>query len=402
MKRFTQYLQMSFHNIRHNVLYSAFYVIGTALTFVFIVLLLQYNKIANTDTPPLLGSHRLFSVDYFFDNGKFIGFILPEDVSMFANSIPGKEKVAINRYQQVLAEINGNFKDTGAEFVGRDYFDIYQFDFVEGRAFTQEEAEAGEKKAVIKKGLADSFFPGGKAVGGKVVVQDIEYEVIGVVDDFSTFSCPVTGSIWVPAKYNTGIPSSYWWFKVDILFKPGLEKDEMKRQFTRAVQNYFTNRDIELDFTEKDAVSYVEKKQSNLGFIGGAILLLLLIPALNIVTLNMTNSYAHAAEIAIQRAIGSTRLAVFSQQMVEIFILVLVGLVVGIVLALPVIDGVQNLLLGSASHEETALIAHLDYSVVLGQVLPLAVLFAFLSGGIPVYFVTTKNIATVLKGEEGI
>lgn len=376
------------------------------MTFVFVILLLQYSKICTADTPPVLNADRLFIEEYFYKDGAMAGFINPQDLSLFENSIAGKELFGINCQQIALVRMNEQYKSTTVEFVGKDYFDIYQFEFVEGRAFTREEAEAGDKKAVIKKELAKRYFPNGSVVGKKIVVQNIEYEVIGVVDDFSKFAAPnIEGAVWVPYKYNKGVPSGSWWYKVNILFKPGIPQKEMQRQLADAVQAYFSNLHREVDFDEEDAVPFREVKAERTGLallpvgIGGIISLLLLIPALNIIVLNMINTYAHAAEIAIRRAIGSSKRTVFSQQMMKIFILVLVGLLIGILLALPVTGAIQNLVFGNASQEEMMLIAHLDYSVILFQVLPLAVVFAFLSGGLPVFLVTNKNIAFTLKGE---
>lgn len=141
-------------------------------------------------------------------------------------------------------------------------------------------------------------------------------------------------------------------------------------------------------------------KQSSIGSleIGAIVFLLLLIPALNIVTLNMANSYTRAEEFAIRRAIGASQLSVFFQQMGEIFILVFIGLLIGILMTLPVLYCIQNIVFGSAMEEEVALIPYLDYSVILFQVFPLAILFAFLSGGLPSYIVTIQNISLTLKG----
>lgn len=404
MKAISNDFKTIIYSIRRNKLYSGFYIIGTAFTFVFIILLLQYSKIVSTDTAPVVNSNRLFVQETFLKNDEVVGFVLPQDLSIFESLISGIDRMGINCTQVDLVKLNERHKTATVDFVGKDYFDIYQFRFIEGRAFTKEEAEAGDKKAVIKKELADIFFPNGSAVGGKVTIQDVEYEIIGVVDNYSKFAAPnVEGSIWVSYKYNKGIPTGRWWYKVSILFKPGMEEKDMKAQVADAVQHYFSNRNIEVDFDENDAISAAEVKQKDAGIgslaIGGIILLLLLIPSLNILTLNMTNAYTRAAEIAVRRAIGSSKLKVFFQQMQEIFILVLIGLFLGILLALPVVDVIQNLLFGAASREDMALIAHLDYAVVFGQVLPLTILFAFLSGGIPIFLVTNKNIATILKGE---
>ena len=386
MKKIHIYIKASFYNIRQNKIYSL-------LAAVMILVM-----------APMLNSDRLFTVENFFKDDKFVGFINPQDISLFESYLPGKQLLGIDRNQpNVISSLNGHYKATGVGFVGRDYFDIYQFNFVAGRAFSKEEADAGEKKAVIKQELAEKYFPKGKAIGSKIIVQDIEYEVIGIVEDYSTFSAPnIQSSIWVSYKYNKGIPSSFYWYKISILFSPEMEKTQMKEQLANAVKIYFENKNLEVDFKSDDILTAKENKlkQSSIGSleIGAIVFLLLLIPALNIVTLNMANSYTRAEEFAIRRAIGASQLSVFFQQMGEIFILVFIGLLIGILMTLPVLYCIQNIVFGSAMEEEVALIPYLDYSVILFQVFPLAILFAFLSGGLPSYIVTIQNISLTLKG----
>ena len=125
---------------------------------------------------------------------------------------------------------------------------------------------------------------------------------------------------------------------------------------------------------------------------------------------------SRASEIAISRAIGATRISVFFQIMGENFFLVLIGAILGVLLVLPMSYGVQSLatffapqlrfmkirlqslVLGGSLNEKMLLIASLDMSVIWCQVLPLAILFSLLSGGLPAYLITRKNIAEVLKG----
>lgn len=82
----------------------------------------------------------------------------------------------------------------------------------------------------------------------------------------------------------------------------------------------------------------------------------------------------------------------------ENFFLVLIGAILGVLLVLPMSYGVQSLVLGGSLNEKMSLIASLDMSVIWCQVLPLAILFSLLSGGLPAYLITRKNIAEVLKG----
>ena len=136
--------------------------------------------------------------------------------------------------------------------------------------------------------------------------------------------------------------------------------------------------------------------------VGGALVLLLLIPALNIVILSNAQSKSRAEEMAIKRAIGATRLSVFWQLLNENFILVTIGIVIGGILTIPAANIIQSFVLGNIMSDQTSLISRFDFSVLILQVLPLALLFVFLSGGIPAYLVSKKNISLSLRGGNNI
>lgn len=72
-----------------------------------------------------------------------------------------------------------------------------------------------------------------------------------------------------------------------------------------------------------------------------AILLLLLIPAINIVTLNMANVDNYSDEIALKRALGAGLWDSFMQVITEIALLVIVGAILGIFLTYPVADWIS-------------------------------------------------------------
>ena len=398
------YLNSSFYNIRKNKVYSAFYIIGTALTFVFVVLLLQYHKIIATDTEPTVNTDRLFSYDLFPVILKNERAALPvnyAEFSLLEKYLTDKELLGLYYIEEFSVEINEQYIPAIVNVVGGDYFNIYRFNFIEGRPFSEEELEAGERKVILKKGLAERYFSSLKGcIGEKILVNNDEYTVVGIIDDYSKFAAPdIEGNIWLPF----GSASRRMTVGVCVLFKSGTTEAAMKQQLSNAIQIMWENR-IEMKVDAEHFQTVKERKLEEAGIgslaLGGVIVLLLLIPALNIVTLNMANVYTRAGEIAVRRAIGSTKQAVFFQQMIEIFILVLIGLALGIVCALPVVNGIQNFLLGSASQAEMSLMTSLDYSVIFLQVIPLAVIFAFLSGGIPIYTITCKNIADMLKGEE--
>ena len=408
MKIVWSYLKSAVYNIRRNKAYALFYVLGTALTFVFITIILHAMRLVTSDEPPMLYGDRMIIVRSggFSDaNGVYYGGIFPTEQEQFFRALEGKcELTAFDNNEAVLADMGSRMQFTAADFVGGDYFEMYQFDVLEGRLFDRASADRGDKVAVVGESLAKSCFPDGEAVGKKITVQNVEYEVIGIIADYSLFVAPTAANIWLPYRYNHFVPSYNFCYNLHLLFSESMSKPQMKEAVCNLMQATYESRNQDVQLAPDKIYTQREERIREYGTdillygAGAALFLLLVIPALNIVTLNFSNAEARASEMALSRAIGATRRAVFGQLMGENLLLVLVGAGIGIALMLPVASGIQHLAAGGALGERVTLLADLDGWVLAGQVLPLVLVFAFLSGGLPAYLIAKRNIAETLKG----
>ena len=82
--------------------------------------------------------------------------------------------------------------------------------------------------------------------------------------------------------------------------------------------------------------------------------------------------------------------------MTEHSILVFIGVIIGILLVYPLAAALNAAL--DAGAFGTALFSGLDVPVIVMFVLPVFVLFSLLSGGLPAWRISRKNIADSLKG----
>lgn len=408
MKILWSYLKSAVYNVRRNKAYALFYVLGTALTFVFITIILHAVRLVTSDEPPMLYGDRIIvvrNVGIQDVNGVYYGGIFPTEQEQLFRALEGKcELTAFDNNEAVLADMGSRMQFTAADFVGGDYFEMYQFDVLEGRLFDRASADRGDKVAVVGESLAESCFPDGEAVGKKITVQNVEYEVIGIIADYSLFVAPTTANIWLPYRYNHFVPSYNFCYNLYLLFSESMGKPQMKEAVCNLMQATYENRNQNVQLAPDKIYTQKEERIREFGTdillygAGAALFLLLVIPALNIVTLNFSNAEARASEMALSRAIGATRRSVFGQLMGENLLLVLIGAGIGIALMLPVASGIQHLAAGGALGERVTLLADLDGWVLAGQVLPLVLVFAFLSGGLPAYLIAKRNIAETLKG----
>ena len=131
-----------------------------------------------------------------------------------------------------------------------------------------------------------------------------------------------------------------------------------------------------------------------------AILLLLLIPAINIVTLNMANVDNYSDEIALKRALGAGLWDSFMQVITEIACWGdCPGAILGIFLTYPVADWISvSFFFDNGDEGQISLIEDLDYLVILcGGVSSLVVVYCIIRLEFR-HILCRENIATVLKG----
>lgn len=405
MRRLKNYIIPALYNIRHNPSFALFYVLGTALTFVFITITLQllYSFVGNV--PPLDKGDRIVSItDYRDTKGNGLGGIYADYTNAFMEGIRGHEMYARTSIEEGHVFAGEGMVSQVVNFVNADYWKVFQFEFLEGRAFGQQEYEGKQPVAVINRNVAELLFKQGSAVGQKIEFQRTTYTVTGVVENVSFFTTMIADGVWVSDQFNTFTPSGHNYYEIFVLFPLDYSMTEAKGEVARAVKTYYEGRGREVDIS----VEKVSTRQEDIiRLIGNGILsygipvivfLLLLVPAINILTLSVANSNRQSEEIAIRRAIGASRFVLFSFIVVENFLLVLIGVVIGLLLVFPTIHLVEYLCFEDSLLGNMSFLTRLDFVVIAGGVLPLSILFTLLTSVLPARLALQRNMAEVLKG----
>jgi ABC-type antimicrobial peptide transport system permease subunit len=252
--------------------------------------------------------------------------------------------------------------------------------------------------------MSQLYFNTKNGLGKTFTFQGNEYKTVGVVKNLSLFSTP-TGqcTVWVPYIFNKFIPNGAYKYTIDVLAPPSMSMNEAKESVSRAVHYYFENKNIKVDFPPQKVKALKEFQTTNerdMFQYGGmvALFLFLLIPALNILSLGSAHTNNRLEEIAIRRAFGAGRLSSFLQIMTENFLLVVAGSIAGLLLAVPVMKMVQQMIMGDSVTKNISLVGQIDYVVIFVGVLPAMFVFSLLSGGLPAYLISKRNIAQTLKG----
>jgi putative ABC transport system permease protein len=291
--------------------------------------------------------------------------------------------------------------------VDADYWRILDFKLLAGRLPDADDESAGRYVAVINATTAHRLFGDAPAAGQKISVSGQMFEVIGVVEDVIHINA--YGDIWAPL-YT--FPSGTWRdemtgnFAALLLARQPSDLPRIQREVERIAKTFVTEdphtyatttfwADSKLDLVARELLSNKEQTDSGgstlLAWIVIAMLLFMLLPALNLVNLNTGRILERSSEIGVRKAFGATSRQLAGQLVVENVLLCLAGGLIGLALTRVVLWWLET----------AQLIPYLKVGLnptVFGCGMLLAFVFGLLSGLIPAWKMSRLDPVHALKG----
>jgi len=252
------------------------------------------------------------------------------------------------------------------------YFDLFKYQWLQGNPQT---ALAEPFKVVISESEADKYFgPGGSAnaIGKTILYRDVilsdslTLTVSGVVKDwnkqtdlaFKDFisSATISNSFLKDIyRYNhwgnwNGTAQGY------VKLAKGVSAEQIEKQFPTFVQRHIPPypghtvtiklqplNDIHFNSNYHDFYSSKAHLPTLYGLIGIAAFILI-IAVINFVNLSTARSLYRAREIGVRKVLGSSRNGLMLQFLSETFLLTVFAVIVSIIIAFPVLNGLHNLI----------------------------------------------------------
>ncbi len=119
------------------------------------------------------------------------------EAACVSNTLPGmptwQSDIAVEGYKSAVPgeEINVDWV-----IASEDYFKVMGVPLARGRTFTPEEAREGRPVVLVDQSLADRFWPGGDALGKRILYDSATpHEVIGVAGNVRNFGSETPGRI---------------------------------------------------------------------------------------------------------------------------------------------------------------------------------------------------------------
>ncbi len=258
-----------------------------------------------------------------------------------------------------------------ARMAGRQFFDLFDLNFIHGGPWSQEQHDSAAPVVVIGEQLNQRLFGGENSVGQMVYLDDRSYRVVGVIADWDihikyydmnngafhapeqlflpftlveAFEITTWGNFngWKYEEENTfqdSLVSESLWNQLWVQLNSEQEKREYGEFLTAYMEEQkalgrfnreqpaYALRDVNELMDYRGVVSEDNRILVALSFMFLAVCLA------NILGLLLAKFLRRAPEVGVRRALGASKRQVFYQHIVEVSLLGLMGGVIGIAVA---------------------------------------------------------------------
>jgi len=327
----------------------------------------------------------------------------------YVRTLPGAEKVSIySEVSQVTAYRNGERVALYRKRTDGEFWQILDFKFLEGGPFTPEDEKNANSVAVINEATKNRFFGDGPAVGRTLELDAQRFRVVGVVPNVPFFRFVPFADVWVPistAKSDAYKRELVGSFNATILARDRHDLPAIQREFQAVLPRVELPPGKVYDRIEGGAETLFEsfargffdfqiedgRAAALLALLLGAGVLFLVLPAVNLVNLNVSRIMERASEIGVRKAFGASRRTLVGQFVVENVVLCLLGGALGFVLSFVVLAIV------SASGVVPYAEFHVNHRIFLYG-LAAASFFGVFSGVLPAWRMARLHPAEALRG----
>ena len=312
------------------------------------------------------------------------------------------ERVGIYGKTQKVASYQGNNKmELYLKRTDGEYWQILDLEFLEGSPITIEDDRNANFVAVINESTRRKFFGDAPALGKTIEVDGQRFRVQGVVRNVSWMNTAAFSDVWVPINTSKSVA-----FKNDlhgefiglVLLRDRADIPGLKEEFAAMVKT------VELPGDWKRLEAYAETRFEGIARVippGSATtlrlilllaaLLFMLLPAVNLVNLNLSRIMERASEIGVRKAFGASTRKLVGQFVIENVVLTVIGGLAGLILASMVLMAINNM----------DLIPYAQLRVnfrIFGYAMLMAVAFGLMSGVYPAWRMSRLHPVQALRG----
>lgn len=419
---FKVYFKQAFRMLKQNRFISIISIIGTALAIMMIMTIIVSDEVRHVSLPPEIHRDRTLYLDNFMETDTTGGknsmrgssgvrYAMLKDY-IYKMKTPEQISAVVpyweGRTQAVRRVSSNEILNRAVRASDASYWKQFEFSFVSGRAFSQEEFASGIPVAVLSESMAKELFRGESAEGATIEIAFMPYRVVGVVKDVSPVFRDAFGEVWIPytsqEAYEKNTYNVFFLLR-DKADAPAATAEvlEIERQF--ALSNAPYTLDLGGPITHR--VSMMKNKPHFREQIKSAVkmerrrailifAILLLVPALNLSGFSLSRMRKRTEEIGVRKAFGAKRHVILIQILYENMLTSLIGGIIGLVFSYFLVYSLRHWLLIIPKESAIPFSSFVSFSVFL-MVFVVCVLLNLLSAGIPAYRVSKASIVNSLN-----
>ncbi len=302
--------------------------------------------------------------------------------------------------------INNKKLTIDLKYTNADFWNVLDYTFLEGKPYTQQQLNNGERVAVISEETKRNYFGEVPHVVGKYLETNNEqYRVIGVVKNVPVTLPFVYSDIYVPytlSQRDLEDRSFGGKYTAILLARSAADLPAIKEEFNQLIRK-IPLKGENFDKINGNTDSYLEVftriifgDESNNG-VGKFVLIMslfvftfMLLPTLNLVNINISRIMERSSEIGVRKAFGASSGTLTIQFIVENLILTFLGGVIGVGLSWIILQVINSYQLIPNAY------LTINLSVLFISLL-VCILFGLLSGVYPAWRMSRMQIVTALK-----
>ena len=340
--------------MREERLFSGIYIVGTALAIAFtmVIAVVYYAKLA--DIAPEVNRSRTVYVKGMAKRA--VNDTLRWEPTSYTATQVKEWLYTLKSAEVVSATVNGSRYSSDRQYlkcdnhklvpvvtrmVDANFFKVYQFRFVYGRPFTQEEClndsyykAHAAVPAVISRDIAEQAF--GKDVDpvGKTLNYGFLIRIVGVIEPTSSIMEESFSQLFLALDQEAE--------RVIVVLKEGCTVKDLEKELAEIARKRSVS-DKEYDYSIiSTLLPHAQMKMSEDGValpwssvfksLFPKVFVLLLVPALNLSGLVAARMRRRVAEMGVRKAFGAKRRTLLTQVIAENLVLTLCGGFVGLVI----------------------------------------------------------------------
>lgn len=377
--------------------FTAISIFGISFTIMVFSIIASITAITFGNDAPNINRERTLYYRGFTVEGDQFRFSAPEPV--FYDQV---EKLAnvetMGRYiaGQLTSFKNGKKTSIDVVFTDEKVWKIYKHDLLEGRTFTADEARGAQSIVVITESVKKHYFGDEKAVG-QFLETTPRLRVIGVIKDFLHIGGvgPEAAQAFIPLnRYHFGANKNPIYSAI-IVAKQQSDLPEIKQSLSKLINERYNpkKRNVELwanDVYERNDFG------DYLAIMAVFIFFTMVIPALNLVGINIGRIAERRSEIGIRKAFGASSSVLAGQFIAESIIITLIGGLLGVLLTYACSGLVITHIVASNDDVIASNSVLIHWDVIMYAVLA-SLFFGLLSGAVPAWRMSRLHAVKALK-----